>query len=70
MWEVLALGICSRRSSSVVWHMCIKVEQSKARGGTTITKTHAKLYTYLIRSLDIGSQWYEICFAGVFIYQK
>lgn len=41
VYEVLAFSIGSRSSSSVIWHMCITVVQSKARG-TTITKTEAE----------------------------
>lgn len=50
--EVLAFNIGNRSSSSVIWH--ITVVQSKAR---RITTSKQKLYTYLIRSFNIGSQW-------------
>lgn len=40
--EVLAFGIGSRSGSGVIWHMYITVVQSKARRGTTTTKTEAE----------------------------
>lgn len=40
--EVLAFGIGSRSGSGVIWHMYITVVHSKARRGTTTTKTEAE----------------------------
>lgn len=43
---VFAFSIGSRNSSSVIWHMCITVVQSKARRGIITTKT-SRSFTHI-----------------------
>lgn len=53
----LAFNIGSHSSSSVIWHMCITVVQSKA-GRINYYQNRCRSFTH-IWSINIGSQWKE-----------